>query len=62
MGQPGLPTLLTALEVADLLRVSRQTVYRWCSEKKLAGTKVAGTIRFRRSDVEALFDAETVAS
>lgn len=39
--------LLTAAEVADLLRVSRATVYRWVDDGRLPAIQLGGrTIRF----------------
>lgn len=46
---------LTVAEVADYLRVSRDTIYRWAKQGKLALYKVGGTAtRVRRSDLDAL--------
>lgn len=53
--------LLTSLEVAELLRVSAYTVKRWRREG--TGPKhivVGGLIRYRRSDVEAYLEGNTV--
>lgn len=47
--------LLTAAEVAQLLRVSSPTVYRWADDGTLHPVRVGGVVRFRRSDIEALF-------
>lgn len=46
--------LLTAGEVADLLRVSSATVYRWADDHTLSALKIGGVVRFRRSEVMAL--------
>ena len=48
--------LLTAGEVADLLRVSAATVYRWAEDATLSAVRIGGVVRFRRSDVMALLD------
>lgn len=56
MSEP-LPQVLTAVEVAEALRVSKATVYRWHAEKKLPGFRVGQTLRFRRSDVLAFMGA-----
>lgn len=52
------PDLLTAAEVSDYFRVSPSTVARWRRTHVLTGYKVGGTLRFRRSDVEALLSPE----
>jgi excisionase family DNA binding protein len=48
--------LLTTGEVAEMARVSRQTVWRWAEDGvlKTAVELPSGQRRFRRSDVEAL--------
>ncbi len=46
------PQMLTPLEVADLLRVSRDTVYRLAAQGELPGRKVARVWRFPREDVD----------
>ena len=50
-------TLLRPDEVAQLLRVSRWTVYRWLAEGKIAGTKLGkGTIRVFKRSVDELVE------
>lgn len=51
---PNTPELLTAQEVGDAFRVSPSTISRWRKAGVLDSIKVGGTLRFRRSDVEAL--------
>jgi len=49
--------LLTAREVGAFIGVSTKTVRRWEREGRLPAVRVtAHTVRFRRSDVEALTD------
>jgi excisionase family DNA binding protein len=43
--------LLTPGEVADLLRVSRSTVYTWHAMGTLAGVKLGKVLRFSRNEV-----------
>lgn len=45
---------LTAPEVANLLRVSRQTIYNMIRTGKLPHFRVGTKVRFNRSDIEAL--------
>jgi len=44
--------ILTAQEVADYLRVSRATVWRWCNEGELKAFKAGRGWRIRRSELE----------
>ena len=47
--------LMKPREVAELLRIHLVTVYEWHKSGKLPGQRLGGTsLRFRRSDVEAL--------
>lgn len=50
------PVLMTAVEVAELLRVDPATIRRWASEGQLPAIRLPGkrALRFRRSDVDAL--------
>jgi excisionase family DNA binding protein len=44
--------LLTVNEVADLLRVSRMTVYRMIKEGEMAAVRVGRGYRLREDDVD----------
>ena len=44
--------LLTVTEVADLLRVSRMTVYRMIKEGDMAAVRVGRSYRLREDDVD----------
>jgi excisionase family DNA binding protein len=46
--------IMTADEVAALLKVSRQTVYKLAKRKVLPSFRPGGDFRFRRSDIYAL--------
>ena len=46
--------ILTIPEIADYLRVSRTTVWRWCNEGKLPAFKVGKVWRIRRADMERI--------
>ncbi len=48
------PEYINVEEVADLLRVSNQTVYNMIRDGRLKATKVGREWRFSRSDVESL--------
>ena len=42
---------LTVQDVADLLKVSEKTVYRWINERSLPGYRVSGQYRFNRAEL-----------
>ncbi|GAB4232750.1 MAG: hypothetical protein OHK0028_08310 [Deltaproteobacteria bacterium] len=44
-------------EVADYLRLSKDTVYRLANSGKLPASKVGNQWRFRRGDVDAWLEA-----
>jgi len=46
-------TLLTIDEVADFLRLSKDTVYRMVQSGKMPAAKVGTQWRFRRDEVES---------
>lgn len=62
-----LPELLTVAEVAEALRISDETVHRWVRQGRLPAIRLpggplerSGLKRFRREDVEALLNGESV--
>lgn len=46
--------LLTIQEVADYLRLSRTTVWRWCKSGELKAFKVGRGWRVRKSEVDKM--------
>ncbi len=40
-------------ELANYLKLKRQTIYNWLHQRKISGIKVGGVWRFDRRDVEA---------
>jgi len=50
--------ILTVQEVAAYLKLSRTTVWRWCSEGKLQAFKVGRGWRIHRAEVERLVGRE----
>ncbi len=40
-------------EVAEMLKVSRQTVYNWIRSEKLKAHKVGGSVRIYETDLQA---------
>jgi excisionase family DNA binding protein len=39
-------------ELADFLRLKKQTIYNWLHQSKISGIKVGGVWRFDRKEVE----------
>ena len=39
-------------ELADYLRLRRQTIYNWLHQNKIAGIKIGGVWRFSRRDID----------
>jgi excisionase family DNA binding protein len=58
MANAALPELLTADEVAQALRVTTTTVYRWAQEGRIGQIRIGSTIRFLKDDVEQLFHTD----
>jgi len=54
------PNLLTPDEVAELLRVSKTSVYRLVERREIRFYRVCGLLRFSRSDVEQFLRAGSV--
>ncbi len=46
--------ILTVQEVADYLKVSRSTVWRWCNQGRLLAFKAGHGWRVHRDEVERL--------
>ena len=46
--------ILTVPEIAEYLKVSRTTVWRWCVEGKLPAFKAGRSWRVHRSEVERI--------
>ncbi len=50
--------MLTVREVADYLRVSRVTVWRWCQEGILPASRIGRNWRIRRDDLLQLLEKQ----
>ncbi len=48
--------ILTVQEVAEYLRLSRATIWRWCNEGKLQAFKVGRGWRIHRSEVQTIVE------
>ena len=51
--------ILTVKEVADYLKLSRTTVWRWCNDGQLPAFKVGRGWRIHRSVVEEIIGQNT---
>lgn len=40
-------------ELADYLRLKKQTIYNWLHQGKISGIKVGGVWRFDRKDIDS---------
>jgi len=54
------PRFLTALEVAERMRVSKMTVYRLIRSGKLPAVRVGKSFRVREEDVDKYLDSSYV--
>ncbi len=45
-------TLMDVDELANYLRLKRQTIYNWLHESKIAGIKVGGVWRFDKKEID----------
>ncbi len=48
-----MPRLMDVDELADYLKLKKQTIYNWLSDRKISGIKVGGVWRFDRREVAA---------
>lgn len=53
---------LTVPEVAERLRVTAMTIYRWIEDGKLPAVQVARHYRIRASDLEEMLESSRVVS
>lgn len=45
--------LINIGELADYLRIQKQTIYNWLNQGKITGIKVGGVWRFDQKDIDA---------
>lgn len=48
-----MPQLIDIDELANYLRLKKQTLYNWLHEGKISGIKVGGVWRFDRREIDA---------
>lgn len=49
--------LINIDELADYLRLKKQTIYNWLHQGKISGIKVGGVWRFDRKEIDAWLDS-----
>ncbi len=47
-----MPRLMDLEELADYLRLQKQTIYNWLHQGKITGIKVGGVWRFDRKEID----------
>ncbi len=45
--------LIDVDELADYLKLKKQTIYNWLHQRKISGIKVGGVWRFDRRDIDS---------
>jgi excisionase family DNA binding protein len=54
--------ILTIDEVADYLRLTPQTIYKWAQEERIPAVKLGKEWRFRRSVIDRWFDEQLLGN
>jgi excisionase family DNA binding protein len=47
-----MPRLINIEELADYLRLQKQTIYNWLNQGKISGIKVGGVWRFDQKEID----------
>ena len=47
-----MPRLIDIDELANYLKLKKQTIYNWLNQRKISGIKVGGVWRFDRKDID----------
>ncbi len=50
---PTMARLIDIDELADYLRLKKQTIYNWLNQGKISGIKMGGVWRFDRKDINS---------
>ena len=57
-----MPRLIDVNELADYLKLRKQTIYNWLHMGKISGIKVGGVWRFDRREIEAWLETKKCSS
>jgi excisionase family DNA binding protein len=52
--------LMNIDELADYLRLKKQTIYNWLNQRKISGIKVGGVWRFDRKDIDSWLQSRRI--
>jgi excisionase family DNA binding protein len=55
-------TYFTVEEVAERLKVSHMTVYRWIKARKLGAYKIGGEYRITEGDIDRFLEARRIGA
>lgn len=55
------PDILTLEEVAEYLRLTPQTIYKWAQEKRIPAAKLGKEWRFRKSIIDRWLDEQILS-
>ena len=50
--------LIDVDELADYLKLKKQTIYNWLHQRKITGIKVGGVWRFDRKEIDAWLNSK----
>ena len=53
--------LMTIVELADYLQVTRRTIYEWLKDKKIPAVKLVGQWRFKKDKIDDWLDRQSEA-
>lgn len=48
-----MPTLIDIDQLANYLRLKKQTIYNWLNQGKISGIKIGGVWRFDKREIDA---------
>lgn len=52
--------ILTLAEVADYLKISPSTAWRWCKQRRIPGFQIGRSWRVRQTDLDALINQSKI--
>ena len=53
--------LMDVEELANYLKLRKQTIYNWLNQNKITGLKVGGVWRFDKRDIDKWLDSKRVS-
>lgn len=52
-------SLLNVDELAEYLKLKKQTIYNWLNQRKISGIKIGGVWRFERREIDKWLKAQS---